>query len=278
MPDPGVTVVIPLPAGQPTANVEAAVRAWLATLSRIGRDFELLVIAEPDAGSPLAALSRPRNEDGREALLTKLAALPGVAVVPHEGPSGFGACLRTGLARGRFDLWFYTALDYPYSPADFPPFLERIALVDERIGVPSNLVAGCRTGRPVPAFWRGVGTAYRLFLRVALGMPTAPIPGWLGLGEHLRAWRAWLVFGVPLHDPNCAFKLFRKAVFDKFPIQSDGGFVHAELVAKCTFVTSVIDEVPLAPSAAPIPAVEWRESGRLFRDPVFTSPVPLTQS
>ena len=81
-----------------------------------------------------------------------------------------------------------------------------------------------------------------------------------------------MVYGVPLTDPNCAFKLYRKAIFDKFPIQSNGDFVHVEIVAKCTFLTSIIDEVVLTPKPDPIPATDWSDSGEIFRNPKFFTP------
>jgi hypothetical protein len=63
------------------------------------------------------------------------------------------------------------------------------------------------------------------------------------------------VYGVPLADVNSCFKLFRTDFLKRFPIQSDGDFVHTELVAKATFLTSIMDEVPLTPRPDPIPAV-----------------------
>jgi hypothetical protein len=74
---------------------------------------------------------------------------------------------------------------------------------------------------------------------------------------------------------SSTFKLFRTDFLRRFPIQSDGDFVHTELVAKATFLTSIMDEVPLTPQpdAVPPPAdISWGELLRVFRDPQFTFP------
>ena len=252
-----VTVVIP--AHNAATAAGPALRAWRAGLNHLNVEYELFVV---DDGST----DGTAEEAGK---------IPGVRVLNHETRRGFGACLRTGLAESRHPLFFYTAFDYPYTPTDLGKLLTRIGQTDELLGRKLDIVSGCRTGRPVPPEWRFVGRFVRGFARYGLGLPLEPLPGWLGLREHVRSWLAWAVFADPLTDPNCAFKLFRKSVFDKFPIQSDGEFVHVELIAKATFVTCLMDEVSLTPKPDPNPPAWWGEFWRLFRRPEFTpQPVP----
>jgi len=262
-PEP-VSVILPVRPG--TAGVEAAVAGWVGGLNAVGHPWELLVI---DDGAALDA----------QALQAKGKA---VRVLAHPTAQGFGACLRTGIAAAAHDLVAYSSPDYPYAPADVKKLLDRIALASEMedpttgqivLRTP-DLVSGCRTGVPVPAVWGTVGTVYRLFCRFALGLPLEALPGWYGFGEHLRAWRAWLVYGVPFDDPNSAFKLFRKAVVDRFPIQSDGEFVHVELAGKYTFLNGILDELPLTPNATPIPKATWDRADRkrVFGSPKFRKP------
>jgi hypothetical protein len=77
------------------------------------------------------------------------------------------------------------------------------------------------------------------------------------------------VFGVPLADVNSAFKLYRTAFLKRVPIQSDGDFVHAELVAKATFLTCIMDELPLTPKPDPAPRSVWTGMWRVFYDAEF---------
>ena len=73
-----------------------------------------------------------------------------------------------------------------------------------------------------------------------------------------------LVFGVHIVDVDSAFKLFRREVFDRIPIQSDGPFVHTEIIAKANFMTLWMDETPIAPSPGAVPEslrndLRWRD-------------------
>jgi hypothetical protein len=190
--------------------------------------------------------------------------------------------VRTGLAAATHPLVAYSALDYPYTPSDLKALLDRMALASEFedpdtgeiVSRTPDLVSGCRTGVAVPSMWATVGTVYRWFCRLALGLPQEPLPGWYGAGEHVRAWRAWLVYAVPFHDPNSAFKVFRKAAVDRFPIQSDGDFVHVEIAAKLTFLNAIVDELPLTPKAEPVPKAWWNRAdrSRVFGSPKFWHP------
>jgi glycosyltransferase involved in cell wall biosynthesis len=257
-PEPPEPVSVVLPVRNAADRLGPAVRDWHAALSGIGRGFELLIV---DDGST----------DGTAEIADALASeLPDVRVLRHPAYRGFGACLRSALPETRHPLFFYAALDYPYTPADLGPMLERIGHRDEYMNRRIDLVSGCRTGRPTPWVWVASGKLVRGFARVALGLPLDPLPAWPGLREVLRSWLVWAVFGDPLCDPNSAFKLFRKALFDKFPVQSDGDFVHVELVAKATFVTALIDELPLTPKPDRGPPTWWGEFWKVIRDPQFT--------
>ena len=257
---PGLSVVLPL---HNAAGVALAViDGWRETLRTLEIAHEIVVVNDG-------------STDGTAALLETLTD-PAVKVLTHATRHGTGACLRSALAASSHELILHTAADYPYTPGDVAVFLDRIDAADERMeGVKASLVAGCRTGRPVPGIWKAVGVVYRNFLRFALGIPTEPLRGWLGFGEHVRSWTAWVVYGVPFLDPNCAFKLYRRSALERFPVQCDGDKVHVELAAKLTFLTSLIDEVPLTPKPDAVPAVSWRERTSFFRHPIFYPPPGL---
>ena len=253
-----VSVVMPVShAGNEIGKVLAD---WLAALESFHREYELLLVV----CSSSQAETRTRIEEsvGDRARVKIL-----------SGVSGYGAGLRLGLGESKYPLVFITAADYPYTPADLGKLLSRINEKDEFLGRKLDLVCGVRTGRPIPAFWNFFGKGYRLFCRIALGLPLEQPVAWLGLREHLRSWIAWGLFANPFVDPNCAFKLFRRSVFDKFPIQSDGDFVHVELIAKSTFTMCLVDEVPLTPKPDAIPKARWTEFFKVFNNPTFTSPV-----
>ena len=87
------------------------------------------------------------------------------------------------------------------------------------------------------------------------------------------------IFGLRLQDVDCSFKLFRRSIFARIPIQSDGAFVHAEIMAKANFLGCLIGEV--AVRYTPQETLHLDDAARrqrrrealvLFRQPDFGPP------
>lgn len=256
-PRDGVTVVIP--AHNAAAELQRVLPAWGAVLTNLNRPFEILVVNDGSTDGTAAAL---------EPLVKRV---PGLRVLAHDTRRGFGACLRTALEEARHPLFLYAGVDYPYTPTDIKPMLERIDLRDEILGKQPDLISGARAGqrRPLPVV--AVSGAWKLFWRVFAGLPMSDSLPWYGWSEWWYRARVGWVFGVPLADVNSAFKLYRSAFLKRFPIQSDSAFVHTELVAKATFLTSIMDEIPIAPQPHSLPprestAADWRA---VLRNPQF---------
>jgi glycosyltransferase involved in cell wall biosynthesis len=251
-----VTVVIPV--HDAADALGKILPGWRLVLQKCGRDFEILVV--DDGSADAAAVPRVAARE------------PNTRVLRHSSRRGYGACLKTALDEAKHPLFFYTAVDYPYTPKDIKLLLDRIDLRDDILGKSPDLVSGCRTGIPTPAFPRWVGRGWSLFWRVFAGMPMPEPAPWHGWPAFWHKTRAGWVYGVPLADVNSCFKLFRTEFLNKFPIQSDGDFVHTELVAKATFLTSIMDEVPLTPKPDPVPLLGdiADDKRRVFRDPEFT--------
>ena len=239
----GVTIVLG------GAESAAALQAWQAFLPSFGRESELLTFDEPV-------------------------------------PLGTGEIWRKALELGRYPLLLLTDSNYPYTPADLTKLLERIDTAGEMpdpatgefVQRTPDLVAGCRTGVPVPRPLRILGGLYRGFCKLALGLPLPGLPGWYGFWEHIRALRLWVVYGVPLNDPNAGFKLVRRSFLERFPIQCDGDLAHVEIIAKATFLTAMMDELPLTPKPETIRRVEYSKKDRktLWNKPRFRNvPEPV---
>jgi len=165
---------------------------------------------------------------------------PQVRVLHHAKETGIGAALRSGLAASGLPLFCYAECSTAYQPADLKKMLELIDQVD--------LVCGFRENRARRWLWKDC--LYALMVR--------------------------LVFGVRLKDVDCPFKLFRREIFSRMPIQSDGSFAHAEIVAKANFLGCLIAEVPVtfepqisSASAESNLRKPWREAYNLFRNPDF---------
>jgi glycosyltransferase involved in cell wall biosynthesis len=167
--------------------------------------------------------------------------------VHHAQPQGFGACLRAGLALAQFPLFCYAECSTAYQAGDLARLLDVMDHVD--------LVTGMRVWQDHKPGW----SAGRLW-------------SWLALR---------FVFGLRLRDVECAFKLFRRSIFERISIQANGSFVHAEILAKANFLGCMMAEVEVsfAPQAAQSMNVEppgqrRREAFRLFRHPDFGPPEP----
>lgn len=254
----GVSVVIVV---RTSSDPTPLLSAWTTYLPKCGRAWELIAVADGVTAPDWA----------------------GVTVLRHETARGYGASVRTALPAVKHPLVLLAEDGYPYAPADLAKLLERIEtpgeMPDPKTGEwgmrTPDLVAGARTGVPEPGSLKVAGAVFRAFCKVVLDLPFEKRPGWYGWGEHGKVTRAWLTYGVPLHDPHCGFKLVRKALLERFPIQCDGDLFHVELVAKATFLTCMMDEVPLTPKQDRVPPAVWAKADKkvLWGKPRFAHPV-----
>ncbi len=238
------------------SHLEAVVAEWTTLLDGLKRDTELLLV---DDGSS------DRTGAIAETLSTRFAHL---RVLSHEEHRGRGAALRTALAAATKPLVFYTTADRQYQPIDFKRLLAEIDKV--------HIVSGFRCWQPVPPVLRGLGLAWRLFLRVFLSLSPEPLPGWLGWREHLYRALCRVVFAVRLQDMNCAYRLCRREMFARIPIQSDGDFVHTEILAKANFLGCYMnDEVPIPyrPREGLVREHMRQDWRRIFSHPDFGPPL-----
>src|SRR5262249_30078436 len=137
---------------------------------------------------------------------------------------------------------FYTTCSKEYDPQDLRRLLEKIDQVD--------LVTGYRVGRPVPVWRRLLDFLWRGFVRVLFGMPLEREDCWPGTRGWRRRWLARWMFGVRVRDPECAFRLFRRSVFQRIPIQSSGSWAQVEIIAKANFLGCWMAEEPVTWVAA----------------------------
>lgn len=215
---------------------------WSNYLTEAKREHEIIVVAPRKGSTPSAAAN--------------------LKVLVEEKP-GFGAALRGALKEAHHPLLLYLPVQPQWRPEFLQPFLERIDPVD--------LVSGSRTGTPVPPPLRWLGFFYRGMVRVVFGIPLEPLPGWLGWRGYLYQRLIRILFGVRFHDVDCPFKLFRREIFRRIPIQSDSSFVHTELMAKANFLSCLADEAPV-----PVPPTRshwWQDFRQVFFHPEFRPPL-----
>jgi glycosyltransferase involved in cell wall biosynthesis len=213
-------------------HVESVIAAWLTYLNGLDREYELIVV---DDGST----------DGTAERAQKAAASARRAqVVCHETARGEGAALQTGLSIARHPLLFYTLCDPHYQPADLGKLLHKRAdprKPDREIDH-VHLLSAARGGRRVPWPWRLTGLLWRILLRVLFTHAPERLSGWLGWRRHLVRTLVRVLFGVRYHDVTCPFRLIRRDIFARIPLQSHGPFVHVEVLAKANYLGLVMGE------------------------------------
>jgi glycosyltransferase involved in cell wall biosynthesis len=158
---------------------------------------------------------------------------PRVKPLRHAKPLGYGAALRTGIPQAQHALLVTFPADGSYRPGDLPKLLEWI---DH-----SDVVCGVRQPRPRVNAW-------------------------------FQRWAVRLLFGPQLTDPACHFRLYRRSLFERFPVQSDGCFADVEIAAKANFLECLLGEADVAwtPPAERIHGPSaWRDPIRLLRQPQF---------
>ena len=121
-----------------------------------------------------------------------------IRLISHDRNRGYGEALRTGFRAARLDLVFFTDADNQFDLNELEGFLPWIDKVD--------VVAGYRIHRKDRWSRRLTAWAWNLLVRA--------------------------LFYVPVRDIDCAFKLFRRYVFDSLALESVGAMVNTELMVK----------------------------------------------
>lgn len=246
-----ISVVLPVPAA--ADQLAAGVARWDDALKGLKRDYEILLVDDGSADEVVRKLDELRQTN------------PAVRVLRHDTPRGPGPVLETAIHAAQHPLLCMSTCDGRYEPKELPRLLDRIDQVD--------LVCGVRTHQVPPHWYRVTSWFYRLFCAAVLGISMEPRKTWFGRTGFGRRWLARWVFGVRLEDVDCDFRLFRRDLFQRIPIQSRGSFAAIEVLAKANFVNGFMIEVPVSYRPAPqLPAPEkirWRDVQRVMSNPDF---------
>jgi glycosyltransferase involved in cell wall biosynthesis len=135
----------------------------------------------------------------------------GVRWVRHERCLGYGAAVRSGLSAARYPWVFFSDGDGQFDLDEIPRLVE--------LSPRTDIISGTRVQRADP--WHRLLNA-RLF-ELALR----------------------LLFGLRVRDPNCAFKLFRRDLFDRIPLQSTGAMINAEIFLKARGLGATVAFLPV---------------------------------
>ncbi|MFH1715865.1 MAG: glycosyltransferase family 2 protein [Planctomycetota bacterium] len=123
-----------------------------------------------------------------------------VKVVHHQRNLGYGAALQSGFRAATKELVFYTDGDGQFDIEEMPPLLELMVQYD--------IVSCYRLNRQDPLVRK--------------------INGW--------CWTrlVCLLFGLKIRDIDCAFKLYKREIFDNIKMSSTGALIDTEILARAT--------------------------------------------
>jgi glycosyltransferase involved in cell wall biosynthesis len=141
--------------------------------------------------------------------------VPGVRAAHHAKNSGYGAALRTGFASATKEYVFFTDGDGQFDIAEIARLLE---LRDQ-----ADVVSGYRAHRQ-DNFMRRLNAAC-----------------WGKLVRTMLSFR--------FRDVDCAFKLFKRSMFDRMELKSTGALINAEILGRaarmgCTFKSIPVTHLP----------------------------------
>jgi len=141
------------------------------------------------------------SRDSTGAVADRLAAAnPHVRAVHHPENRGYGCAVRSGLAAARYPLVVLADGDNQFD-------LGELAVLLRGLGT-SDIVSGYRITRHDPAFRRLYAFMYNLVAR--------------------------LLFGIPVRDVNCGFKVYRRALVERLlpELRSTGALINVEILAR----------------------------------------------
>ena len=167
-----------------------------------------------------------------EVLETLARTFPAVRVVSHDRNRGYGMALRTGFASARKAWVFYTDGDAQYDPHELLQLAEAA-----RDGV--DVVNGYKITRHDPLHRILIGRLYHHLVKLS--------------------------FGFRLRDVDCDFRLIRRTLFDRVPLESDSGTICLEMVKKFQDAGARFVEVPVHHFHRAYGKSQFFRFGRLYR-------------
>ena len=137
---------------------------------------------------------------------------PEVEVIRHGQNRGYGAALKSGIISAKYGLIFFSDSDGQFDLRD----LQQLICWSKDY----DIVAGYRAKRHDPLHRRINALGWNILVR--------------------------LVLGIKIRDIDCAFKLFRREVFDHVQIRCVGAMVNTEILAQATQLGMRIREVKVS--------------------------------
>ena len=168
-------------------NIETVIKKAISVLQKVVDKWEIIMVDDGSSDKTLEIAKNLAKQDLR------------LSVVSHEKNRGYGAALKTGFAKAKYDLIVFNDGDGQFDLSEVTKFLERIGNADVVIGYRKK-----RLDNP--------------FRHILMNM--------------LKVWDL-VFFGFHFKDIDCGFKLFKKEALNKIlPFKSEGAIITTEILAR----------------------------------------------
>ncbi len=182
-------------------NIEKVVKKAIPVAEKLAEKWEIIMVDDGSSDKTLEIAKKLASQDKR------------LVVVSHETNRGYGAALKTGFEKAKYDLVVFNDGDGQFDFSESSRFIEKINNADMVIG----------------------------FRKKRLDNPFRHI-----LMNLLKVWD-FVFFGFRFKDIDCGFKFFRKdALFKIMPFKSEGAMITTEILARAKRKKLKIAEVEVS--------------------------------
>lgn len=168
-------------------SIKRAIMDGFLTVKKFTKKYEVIVV---DDGS---------KDSSKKVLLDLAKKYRRLKLIFHKKNLGYGAALRSGFRKAKYELIFYTDGDGQYDVKD-------LSLLLSTFTKDVDFINGIKMTRHDPTYRVVIGNIYSFFTR-------------------------WL-FWVPIFDIDCDFRLIRKSIIKKLNLKTNSGAICIELVKK----------------------------------------------
>jgi dolichyl-phosphate beta-glucosyltransferase len=219
---------IVIPAYNEAKTIEQAVKETERVFRSLGESFEIIVVND-GSSDETGSVVESIIRDG----------IP-VNLIRHDKNLGKGAAVRTGVLASQGDWVLVMDSDLSVSPDDFGCFLP---LLDA-----NDIVIGSRTDRA------SVIAERQPFYRIALG-------------KMFNALFVRGLLGLPFHDTQCGFKVYRKETKPLFQeLKSVGWAFDVELLIRAQQSGLRVKEVPVVWRHGRVSRVRLRDAAQILKE------------
>nr|MBI5455867.1 glycosyltransferase family 2 protein [Candidatus Levybacteria bacterium] len=168
-------------------NLESVIKKAIPIADKIAHKWEMIMVDDGSSDKTLGIAKKLAAKDAR------------LIAVSHDRNRGYGAALKTGFSKAKYNLVVFNDGDGQFDFSEVSKFLEKIENADVVIG-------------------------YR---RKRLDNPFRHI-----LMNMLKIWD-FIFFRFRFKDIDCGFKMFKKEALNKImPFKSEGAMITTEILAK----------------------------------------------